>query len=904
MSIAIGTRIGPYEIRAWLGAGGMGEVYRARDPRLARDVAIKLVPEAFATNATRLHRFEQESRAAGQLNHPGILSVYDVGTHNGAPYVVSELLEGESLRSVLRTALAPRKAVDYARQIADALAAAHDKGIVHRDLKPDNLFVNSDGRIKILDFGLAKLTQPSDEIAGDTGKPADTEAGAVLGTAGYMSPEQVRGEPADHRSDIFSLGAIVYEMLAGRPAFTRGTGAETMAAILKEDPPTPFSSQTGPALERVVLRCLEKNREARFQSARDLAFNLQPFSESIAHAGAASVMRPSGIRWWRWAFAGVLAIALLLMMRRTIAEPPTASSSPASFHLNVDLGAGLPLAPINVQFGAAAILSPDGRTIAFVARPQSDGAAQIYVRQLDRTDAVALPGTNGAVIPFFSPDGKSIGFFSDRKLKRIPVTGGAALALADVPDQRGGWWADDDTIVFSPDRRAGTRLMRVAADGRSVAMPLTAAAPHEGLEVWPQVLPGGHAVLYTAGATPGLFNDADLVVQPLPSGAPKVIHRGGYHGRYLPSGHLLYLHSGTLFAVTFDLDRLEVTSQPVPVLEGVRSNSITAGAQFSISNDGMLAYLPGPSLGAGTVPHWMNREGQTTAMKMAPANWFNLVFAPDGNRLAMEIRDKAVDVWVHDIGRGTLARLTSDPATDFKPVWAPDGRRIAFASRRANSSIANLYVQSADGTGAATRLTDGQNEQQPGSWHPSGNFLLFEETNPQTSMDLMVLGVEGSDTSSWKPGKPTVYVSDRGRQWDPAFSPDGRWVAYVSEESGNAEIYVRPFPGPGGKWQVSTDGGTLPSWSRAQSELVYGKDGQLMVVRYASRNGSFSASAPVPWSKGRFEWRGPNRMYDLHPDGARVALATPSAAAQVPPPDRIVLIFNFFDRLRRLIPAR
>ncbi|HEX6217255.1 MAG TPA: LpqB family beta-propeller domain-containing protein, partial [Vicinamibacterales bacterium] len=582
-------------------------------------------------------------------------------------------------------------------------------------------------------------------------------------------------------------------------------------------------------------------------------------------------------------------------------EPPWVPT--ASLRLNVDLGAGVPLAPINVQFGEAAVLSPDGSTIAFVARPQPEGLGQIYVRQLDRAEAVALPGTTGAVIPFFSPDGKSIGFFNGRKLQRIPVTGGAPLVLADAQEQRGAWWGEDDTIVFSPDRRAGTRLMRVAASGKEEARPITAMAAGTGLELWPQILPGGHAVLYTAGDAPGFFNDANLVVQRLATGERKVVHRGGYHGRYLPSGHLVFVHSGTLYATTFDLDRFEVTSQPVPILEGLRSNSITGGAQFSISNGGMLAYLPGPSVGAGTPPQWMSRDGQTTAMRMPPVNWFNIAFAPDGGRVAMEIRDRDADVWVHDIERGTLARLTSDPAIDVKPTWAPDGRRIAFASTPANASISNLYVQSADGTGTPIRLTDSKNELQPASWHPSGKFLLFEETDPQGGIDLMLLDMTGSDTPGWKPPEPTAYISGRGRQWDAAFSPDGRWVAYVSNESGTAEIYVRPFPGPGGKWQVSTDGGTLPSWSRAQPELVYGIDGRLMVVRYAERDGSFMASAPAVWSTGRFEWRGPNRMFDLHPDGARVALAIPASATREPTPDRIVLIFNFFDQLRRLTAA-
>ncbi len=539
-----------------------------------------------------------------------------------------------------------------------------------------------------------------------------------------------------------------------------------------------------------------------------------------------------------------------------------------------------------------------------LARPRPDGKAQLFVRQLNRTDAVALAGTENGITPFFSPDGRSIGFVSDRKLKRIPISGGAALALADLPDQRGAWWGDDDTIVFSPDRRPGTRLMRVAADGRGDAAPLSAAPRgHGGLEAWPQVLPGGKAVLYTDGTTAGLFNDADLVVQPLPAGPRKVVHRGGYHGRYLASGHLVYMHSGTLFAATFDLERLEVTSQPDPILEGVRANSITGGAQFSVSTTGMLAYLPGPSIGGGTVPNWMTRDGEITAMKMALSNWFNIALSPDGGRVAVDIRDAANDVWVHDTERGTLARVTSDPASDFKPAWAPDGRRLVFASTRAKASAANLYMQAADGTGTATRLTVNDNAQQPGSWHPGGRFLLFEEDRAQASTDLMVLAMGGSEAPGWKPGEPAIYVNDRGRQWDASFSPDGRWVAYVSNESGRAEIYVRPFPGPGGKWQVSTEGGTLPSWSRAQRELVYGLDGRLMVVSYARGDDSFEASAPAPWSDRRFEWRGPNRMFDLHPDGTRVALALPSDAATAPTPDRIVLIFNFFDDLRRLSPA-
>ena len=893
MSIAIGERIGPYEIRGWLGAGGMGEVYRARDSRLLRDIAIKLVPEAVATDAGRLHRFEQESRAAGQLNHPGILSVYDVGTYNGAPYVVSELLEGESLRSVLHTALPVRKAIDYARQIADALAAAHDKGIVHRDLKPDNLFVSADGRIKILDFGLAKLTQPSDR--GDAVADA-TEPGTVLGTAGYMSPEQVRGEPADHRSDIFSLGAVMYEMLAGRPVFTRGTGAETIAAILKDEPPAPFPSNAGPGLERVVLRCLEKNREARFQSARDLAFDLRGLSDAVITGVSQSQHDRHGMAGWAWAAAGLLVLGVGLMLMR--GSWWSVGSVPA-LRMSVDLGAGAPMAAVNVQFGDGATLSADGRSMAFVARANAESAPQIFLRRLDRLQAVALPGTDDAVIPFFSPDGNSIGFFSRGKLRKVAITGGAAVTLADAPDQRGAWWGEDNTIVFSPDRKPGTRLMRVHADGGEATL-VSPAVAGEGLQFWPQVLPGGRAVLYTAAKETGAFNDANLVVQSLAGGPPRVVQRGGYHGRYVPSGHLVFIHDGTLFAAPFDLDRFAPIGPAVPVLESVASNSITAGAHFSVSNDGVLAYLPGSSVGAGTVPHLMSKDGRLTPTKAGPSNWFSVAFAPDASRFALEIRDASFDIWLYELERGTLTRMTTDPASESRPVWTPDGRRIAFASTRGDGSTPNLYWQPADGGGAATRLTESPYAQQAGSWHPGGKILAFEETHENTGTDVMLLTIDDSESPAPPLAVPKPFVNDPGRQMWPAFSPDGRWLAYGSDETGRGEIYVRAFPA-GAKVQISTGGGMLPTWSRAGSELLYGIDGRIMVVPYAVRGGSFQAGKASPWSEGRYATRGANRMFDVHPDGARVVLTPP---AKPPQADRIVLIFSFFDELNRLAPAR
>jgi serine/threonine-protein kinase len=899
--VATGTIIGPYDVVGWLGAGAMGEVYRARDRRLGRDVAIKLILESFAADPNRLHRFEQEARATGQLNHPNVLAVFDVGVHLGAPYIVSELLEGESLRSRLkRGALAPLQAIDYVRQTAQGLAAAHDKGIVHRDIKPDNLFITDDGRVKILDFGIAKLTQPGAAVSTPLPSTTDTAVHLTVGTPGYMSPEQVRGEPVDARSDIFSLGTILYEMLTGVAAFTRDTPAETMTAILRDDLPVGLPTDRPAGLARIVGRCLEKARERRFQSARDLAFGLEHLAltphaaaRQVARARAGSV--PTGLA------AVTVAILAAAALTAWAWQPWRRLPLPASaLRLSAELGGDVSIPPINLSFGQATTLSPDGTTMAFVGQPDAGARRQIYLRRLSDLQPTPLSGTNDAVIPFFSPDGKWIGFFAGGKLKTIAVGGGAPTTLADAPDQRGAWWSTDGTIVFSPTRTAGTRLMRVAAIGGPVE-PVMPLADGEAIQLWPQVLPGGGAVLYTGSSIVGSYDDAELVVQRLPDGPRKVVQHGGYHGRYLPSGHLVYVHEGALFAAPFDLDRLEVVGQAVRAIEGLMSNAITGGAQFTVSDTGTFAYLPGPSAGGGIPIDWLHRAGQATPLRATPANWFNARFSPDGSRLAMEIRSGSSDIWVYDWARDTLARMTSDPAQDARPVWDPDGNRIAFASGRLGPSAPNLYWQRADGTGEAVRLTESGNAQQPTSFHPSGRFLAFDEMTPRTDSNIMILPFDGDHVSGWKPGTPSPFLNTPALEAEATFSPDGRWVAYSSTESGRAEVYVRPFPGPGGKWQISTGGGMQPTWSRAHRELLYGVMGTMMAASYRVDGDSFQADKPRRWSEGGYEPRGTNRMFDLHPDGNRLALAgtRPAAGAKT---DKVVLIFNFFDELRRIAP--
>jgi len=448
--------------------------------------------------------------------------------------------------------------------------------------------------------------------------------------------------------------------------------------------------------------------------------------------------------------------------------------------------------------------------------------------------------------------------------------------------------------------------MRVSSAGGKPE-PLTTLAEGEATQRWPQVLPGGKAVLFTGNSSTGAgYENANIVVQPLPTGPRKILQRGGYYGRYLPSGHLVYIHDGTLFAAPFDLGRFELVGQPVPAIEGVATAPNSGGAQFAVSDTGTLVYLPGQSAGGEAPVYWMDHTGKATPLRTAAANWSNPHFSPDGRRLALNIgTGTGLDVWVYEWARDTLTRLTFDPTQALDPVWTLDGRRIVFASARGDKSMVNLYWQRADGTGDVQRLTESKNTQYPASWHPSGKFLAFDENNPQTGYDAMILPVEGDEASGWKPGKPAPFLNSPANEREPMFSPDGRWLAYGSNESGRDEVYGRPLPGPGGKWQISTSGGENALWSRARRELFFETpDQHLMVASYSVDGDSFRADKPHLWSDARFEFRARNfRSLDLHPDGERFALGTVPDAQSAARQDKVVLIFNFFDELRRIAPV-
>ena len=735
MPLSAGTRLGLYEIVGPLGAGGMGEVYRAHDTQLGRDVAIKILPEAFAIDPDRVARFEREAQLLAALNHPHIAAIYGLEASQGSRFLVLELVEGETLAQRLTAGALPvGDALKIARQIVDALEAAHEKGIIHRDLKPANIALTADGQVKVLDFGLAKLEAGSASLSGEreggaagvahspTLTFAATQAGVILGTAAYMSPEQAKGRVADKRSDVWAFGCVLYEMLTGKRAFEGEDVSETLAAILRGEPDwKALPADVPPHIRTLLKRCVEKDRKARIADVSTVRYVMDetpaggsPAATSVApqKPGRPGVVIAAGVAL----LACVSAVATWIIMR------PAPAPARAALRLTADLGADASLWISNS--GAAAVLSPDGSMLAFVAQ-RSAGKPQLFVRRLDQLQATPLSGTDEATSPFFSPDGQWIAFFAEQKLKKISVTGGAAVTLADAPLGKGGSWADDGTIVFSPANSSGTTLLRVSAAGGK-AEPVSPLAQDEVTQRFPQVLPGGKAVLFMGHNGTRNYEDANLVVQTLPSGPRKVVVRGGYYGRYLPSGHLTYIHEGTLFAVPFDLGRLETTGQPVPAIEGVSSGAgAGAGAQVAVSTNGTLVYLPGGTVSNGAPVHWVDRDGKTTFLRAAASNWSNVAFAPDGRRLALDINDgRQTDVWIYEWARDTLSRFTFDPANDEKPVWTPDGRRIVFASVRGRLP-SQLYWQRADGTGEVQRLTDSKNPQFPASWHPSGKFLAF-----------------------------------------------------------------------------------------------------------------------------------------------------------------------------------
>jgi eukaryotic-like serine/threonine-protein kinase len=884
--IGAGTKLGRYEIRSKIGEGGMGEVYRAYDEGMHREVAIKVLPAALSADKDRLARFEQEAQTAGALNHPNILVIHHIESHDGAPYIVSELLDGETLRE--RTggvALAQRKAIDYALQIAQGLAAAHEKGIVHRDLKPENIFITKDGRVKILDFGLAKLTgpeasQPQTEVPT---RRVNTDPGMVMGTIGYMSPEQVRGKPADHRSDIFSFGAILYEMLSGRRAFRRESTADTISAILREDPPDLSGTNPGinPALERVVNHCLEKNPEERFHSARDLAFAVEALSGNAGTStSAATVLRalPPPKRKTReliaWSVAGVLLISAVVLAWLYFRRPATVEL-PTTFVVAM---------PKDASEVSYPVISPDGRTLVFTAT--AHGKRSLYLRSLASLDAQPLPATDDASEPFWSPDNRFIAFFANNKLKKIDVSGGPAQTLCDAQNAYGGTWNADGIILISLDIKG---INRVSASGGSPTPVLRLdESRKEVAQAWPFFLPDGKHFLYQSWS--GRSEDSAICVAALDGSDRKVLLKADSGPRYALPGYLLFAVGSTLTGQAFDARTLQLGGEPFPIVEPVTYNDSNSYENVAVSQNGTMVYLSG---GAGKRQlTWFDRTGKPQETVGPPGDINDIVLSRDGKRLAMQRLDGGnSDIWLMDLARGVPSRFTFDPSSEDDPVWSPDGNHLIFSSEGAKGDVTlNLYRKVSSGAGAAELLLKSDFTKEASDWSKDGQFIVFQAYDPKTDADLWVLPLFGD-------GKAYPFLQTEFFEGPAFFSPDGHWLAYSSNESGRPEVYVQTFPKTGGKWLVSIGGGgAQPHWRGDGKELYYmAPDRTLMAVEVNTAS-TFETSAPKPlFATQVSSYNAPNR-YVVAADGQRFLVNSPAGEVNQTP---ITVVLNWIGTLKR-----
>jgi predicted Ser/Thr protein kinase len=893
------SELGTFQIVRLLGSGGMGDVYLALDRLLNRSVAVKVLHDEDLTPHHR-ERFEHEARAASTLSHPNVAHIYQLGeTPDGRRYLAMEYVEGDSLDQRLIEPFPLDGALDVAIQIGSAVAAAHDAGIIHRDIKPANVILRRDGLAKVLDFGLAKIAPVAAVTAEHVPTPSIpvTEPGSLLGTADYMSPEQARGLHVDARTDIWALGVVLYEMVAGHRPFEGPTRADVLAAVLEREPaPLSRSGVAVPAeLQRIVGKALRKDPGRRYQGMKDLLLDLEALRDD-----ASPRQRPS-TRWSRWGRAALWALAAASAALLVVARwsPGGGQAAAPTHRLSAELGADGTLATTDAPF----VLSRDGMLVAFVARPRGQATARLYIRRLDQLAATPVPGTEGAEAPCFSPDAQWLAFFADGKLKKVPVTGAGVVTLADAPHPRGAWWSEDGTIVYAPHFRMG--LMRVSSSG-GPASPVTTLANGEISHRFPQVLPGGRAVLFTASTEVNIGAGAAVVLQPLPSGPRTILHRGGYFARYVPSGHIVFVEDAALVAMAFDLRRLTVTGPARRFIEGVEANAVRGSGHVAMSDTGILVYALGRQPFDARPMVWMDRAGALRPLRSEGADWKNPEFSPDGRRIAMDIRGNGhTDIWVYDWSQGVITRVTTEPTNEEFPVWTSDGTALVY--RSFSSSVdpsSTLYVKRADGAGAAAVLARGSIALRPGSWHPTGNVLAYVATVPGRDDDVMMLPLERDGSGGWKAGPPAPFATSAARERQPRFSPDGRWLAYSSDETGREQVYVQPFRGAGGRVVASVTDGVGPAWSRARPELVFTSrvvDYQhaLMVVGYRAQADAFHVDRPRPWAQGAPtlpELSG-YRMYALHPDGERIALAALLESDTTS--THLTFAFDLFDELRR-----
>ncbi|MGE0453178.1 MAG: protein kinase [Vicinamibacteria bacterium] len=866
--LAPATRLGPYEIVGPLGRGGMGEVYRARDTRLEREVAIKLLPPELAGDEQFKVRFEREAKAVSALNHPHICTLHDVGQETLGEerlhFLVLELIEGESLAERIgQGPLSLDEVLLYGKQVASALDAAHRRGIVHRDLKPGNVMITRTGA-KLVDFGLARAGDGgmADRLSTlETAARPLTEQGTILGTYQYMAPEQLEGAVADARTDIFALGALLYEMATGRRAFEGKNRTSLIAAIVSSQPP-PISAVQGmspPALDHVVRKCLEKDPDDRWQSARDVMAELQWIAEGGSRAGLPALVATrrrvrEGLAWSISAILALAAVGLGIAWARRAPSPlPVVRFTVAN--------------PEGVTAIGPPVASPDGRFIAFDAA-DTGGKRQIWLRPMDSLEARPLAGSEGVVRPFWSPDSRFVAFVSGGKLRKLAVTGGPAQTICDAPTGADGSWSPNGVILF--DGTDTDPIHRVDAAG-GVAKVAVSVVPDKGVSSvgWPEFLPDGRHYLYMIGAQ---SDDRTLMVGELDSTESKPLFKTMSRVVYAPPGYLLYVREQTLVAQPFDAAKQKLAGEPVPLGEGLGIDNV-GGASFSVSSSGALAFRAGETQGRRLV--WMDRNGKETPALDEAKNYVDTGLSPDGKRLAFDVTEPGGkgDIWIRDLARGVTSRFTFDPESEFGPTWSPDGRKIVFSKQ---AKAWDLFVKDAAGTGEPEPLLQNDENKYVTDWTRDGKYVIYASNNKDTSWDLWALPVSGER-------KPLPLVRTKFAEHGGVVSPDGRFLAYRSNESGRSEVYVQEFPEARSKWQVSAEGGFDPFWRADGREIYYrGRDTRLMVVSVET-GAAFSTGTPQPLFQARFASIAARGLYRATPDGQRFLVLAPLGRDALPP---------------------
>jgi eukaryotic-like serine/threonine-protein kinase len=896
MALSSGSQLGPYQIVSPLGAGGMGEVYRATDARLRREVAIKVVPDATANDPHRMARFAREAQFLAALNHPNIASIYGFEESSNMHALVMELVEGPTLAD--RTAQGPIPLEDVlpiARQVTEALEYAHDRGIVHRDLKPANIKITPDGTVKVLDFGLAKALSDDPHATDISNSPtltaAATKAGLILGTAAYMSPEQARGKTVDRRADIWSFGAVLFEMLTGKVAFKGETISDTLAAVIRGEPDwTLLPSNVPNEIQQLIRRCLDKDARQRLQSIGEARIAIENAaagrSSSIVGVPASSdsLVKPPVENHALKVIAGCALAALLLAAGFLLANMlhRGAAHEVPVVRFAITPPAGTSLSSLSQRTVA---ISPDGLRIAISAN-SSDGA-RLYLRDLSSASAVPIPGTEGATNPIFSPDGKWLAFFAGGKLKKISLDGGGPVTIADgVADPQGVSWGTDHNIYYSPSLNSG--ILRVSDNG-GTAQAVTKLQSDKGElgHISPQILPGEKTLVLTSLSAGNLVDDGSLVSVDIGSGKRSAAIAKGFDPHFFPPNHLLFVHAGTLMAVEFDPSKLVTNASPVQVVQDVVMHAGSGSAQYDISRDGTLIYVNGGKQATENSLVLAEHDAKPQPFAVKPNLYESPRFSPDGKLLALTLRLPDPDIWIYDLERGALRRMTFAPGVDELPVWSPDGKRIAYASNGRQQA----FVIPVDGSGQEESLFKNEGHFHLQSWSPDGKLIAYERLGSSGQYEIWMLPMEGDR-------KPYPYLVSQFRVNQPAFSVDGSWLAYTSNESGRGEVYVQKFPGPGEKVQVSTDGGSNPVWSRDGKQLVFENAGTLWATEILVSPFRVGKSRVLYQGDIWNDAAGPN--YTLAPGGKRIVVVE-----RIKDPDggNLKVVLNWNQELQSLTSA-